>query len=99
LKTEIFHSDLDNAEKLKILKRSLPRYVWRAIAHLDGEKVEFIFDKTDIEQGNIVICHINKSVNLLRIIKTIADNIDLSIIKSIPLRNIFRSIRDEKCDA
>ena len=99
LKTEIFHSDLENAEKLKILKRSLPRYVWRANAHLDGEKVEFIFDTTDIEQGNIFICHINKSVNLIRIIKTIADNIDLSIIKSMPLRNIFRSIRDQTSDA
>jgi hypothetical protein len=96
VKTEVFNSDLEKEEKLKILKKSLPRYVWRAIAHLNGEKVELIFDTTDIEQGNIFICLINQSQDLLQIIKTIADNIDLGAIKSIPLQSIFKNIRKNK---
>jgi hypothetical protein len=96
VKTEIFNSDLDKDEKLRFLKKSLPRYVWRAIGHLNGERVELIFDTTDIEQGNIFICLINQSQDLFEVIKTIADNIDLSIIKSIPLQSIFKSIRENK---
>lgn len=93
LKEDIFKSNLDESQKLKYMKMNLPKYVWRAIAHLDGEKTEFIFDTTDIEQGKIFIGVIDYSRNLYRMIRTIAINVDLNNIGIIQLRSIFSSIR------
>jgi len=94
LKEEISVSDLKSIEKLNVLTMNLPKYVWRAIAHLNGEKIEFIFDTTDIEQGEIFIGLIKHSESMVRMFKTISENIVLEGINSLQLQSIFRSIRD-----
>jgi hypothetical protein len=94
LKEEVLNSELTGEEKLKILTKSLPKYVWRAIAHLNGEKIELLFDSTDIEQGEIFLGWIEHSENLLKTIKTIANNIELRAIKLMQLHSIFKSLRD-----
>lgn len=94
LKEEILNSGLSGEEKLKILTKSLPKYVWRAIAHLNGERIELLFDTTDIEQGEIFLGWIKYSENLFKTIKTIADNIELRAIKLMQLHSIFESLRD-----
>jgi hypothetical protein len=91
---EVFNSELPGEEKLKILRKSLPKYVWRAIAHLNGERIELLFDTTDIEQGEIFLGWIKYSENLFKTIKTIADNIELRAIKLMQLHSIFKSLRD-----
>ena len=94
LKEEVLNSELTGEEKLKVLTKSLPKYVWRAIAHLNGEKIELLFDTTDIEQGEIFLGWIKYSENLFKTIKTIADNIELRAIKLMQLHSIFKSLRD-----
>lgn len=53
-KADLRGSTAPTAEINTFLEKPLPRFVWRAIAlDKDGEKVfEFLFDATDIEQGD-----------------------------------------------
>jgi hypothetical protein len=56
LKREILESNLDGAEKQRVLTRSFPLYVWRAVAYEDNTRVlELVFDSTDLEQGKLVL--------------------------------------------
>jgi hypothetical protein len=57
LKSDILSSShMSEATRVKVLTTKLPKYVWRAIGSIGGRSViEFIFDATDIEQGNIFI--------------------------------------------
>ena len=42
--------------KVKVLTKSMPKYIWRAIARSQGTKVlDLIFDTTTTERGNILI--------------------------------------------
>lgn len=52
-KAGILNSDLDGAEKENLLTRSLPRYMWVAEVYSEDDMVgKFLFDATDIPQGN-----------------------------------------------
>jgi len=56
-KEELIKSDvLSNNQKLKELKKPLPKYIWNLIGKI-GKKTEFefVFDATDIEQGFFLI--------------------------------------------
>jgi hypothetical protein len=93
-KSEIFTSTIiDEAQKLEILESNFPRYIWRAIAIWGKEKIELIFDSTDIEQGDIFMRLISYSTDLSKLLKTIAENIDLNVVDSNQLRKIFEEIR------
>ena len=48
LKCEVFSSDLDDAQKLRLLHTNMPKFIWKAIAHLNDESIEFLFVTTDI---------------------------------------------------
>lgn len=93
LKGEIYKSGITDDEKLKVLCSNLPKYVWRAIANWNGEKFELVFDTTDIEQGEIFIGFIKYSDNLYRMVKTIAENINLDDVTSVQLQSIFEQIK------
>ena len=84
---------LSEDEKLLILTKPLPKYIWRAIGNINEEKFEFIFDATDIEQGEIFISLIPYSYSLSQLIKTIAANIIINDIESIQLIKIFKMLR------
>ncbi len=96
-KVEIFNSDiLDEKQKIEILESNFPKYIWRAVAIWGTEKIELIFDSTDIEQGDIFMRLISYSCDLSRLLKTIAENINLDVIdilKSNQLRKIFEEIK------
>ncbi|MCD4657606.1 MAG: hypothetical protein K8S87_08695 [Planctomycetes bacterium] len=57
LKTELIKENEIKGESLRsILTQSLPRFVWRAIAYSEKQKIiEFIFDATDISQGDLIV--------------------------------------------
>jgi hypothetical protein len=93
-KSEIrLSGELNEADKLVVLTNGLPKYIWRAIGSIDDEKIEFIFDATDIEQGEIFIRLVPYSQNLTLLMKTIANNINIDDIESIQLAKIFRALR------
>ncbi|MCK4623483.1 MAG: hypothetical protein KAT62_14885 [Desulfuromonadales bacterium] len=56
-KSEILGStDLSNGLKENVLIEKMPKYLWRAIGSIkDKPMVEFVFDATDIEQGNVFL--------------------------------------------
>lgn len=94
LKNEIHKSkQIEYEDKEQILLSSLPRYVWRAIGLLEEERIEFIFDSTDIEQGDIFIRYISHGNKLLNLLKLVANYIDLSQIDCKPLIKIIDSLR------
>jgi len=84
---------LAEGEKLSILTKGLPKYIWRAIGSIDDEKVELIFDATDIEQGEIFIRLIPYSQSLSELMRTIAANINVDDIESIQLIKIFKMLK------
>jgi hypothetical protein len=94
-KTEIrLNTELAHSDKLSILTEGLPKYIWRAIGSIDNERVELIFDATDIEQGEIFIRLIPYSQNLSSLMQTIATNINIDDIQSIQLVKIFESLKN-----
>lgn len=64
-KDEIKKSSLDEEEKLKRLKASLPKYLWIATCYIGVHKVfQFTFDATDVNNGMIgedLICYLPES--------------------------------------
>lgn len=96
-KSEIHKSrTVDKKQKETILLSRMPRYIWRVVATLDGEKIEFVFDSTDIEQGDIYICYLAYSISLLNLFKLVASFIDLEKIKLKPLVKIFEKLQEDK---
>lgn len=56
-KKDIYESKkLDKNEKIKILTKSLPLYIWRATAYQGNTRLlELVFDSTDLEQGRLLL--------------------------------------------
>lgn len=69
LKSEILKSPhLAPTLRPNVLTTKLPKYVWRAIGYLgDAPVIEFLFDATDIEQGNIFISAIPYDINIFNL--------------------------------
>lgn len=52
----LFATNLPAEDRFKILKTTLPKYMWRGRAFFKGEIfTDFIFDATDVEQGAIFL--------------------------------------------
>jgi len=66
LKSSIKYSNLDNAEKLIRLAKSMPKYLWVASCYVGENKLfEFTFDATDVNSGMIgkdFICFLTPDV-------------------------------------
>jgi hypothetical protein len=76
-KAEVFKSTkLDENEKLRILTKSFPLYVWRVTAY-DGDRavLELVFDSTDLEQGKLLLATIPYDENFLETFRTAARSI------------------------
>jgi hypothetical protein len=96
LKSEIYKSNaLAKERKLSLLRSPLPKYIWRAVADYEDHKIEFIFDSTDIEQGNIFINYIAYSDELLNLFKLIAAHINHQTIKIKPLARILEALKSD----
>lgn len=63
----------DNNEKLRILGKNLPKYVWVATAILDGKDFfQLVFDSTDLPQGDVfmeLICFSDESESFFLVFK------------------------------
>ncbi len=78
-KEDIFSSKFIDGEKRKeILTRDLPRFLWRATALL-GDKLifDFLFDATDIEQGDFLKVAIEYDEVVADIIKGVCQESDV----------------------
>lgn len=87
-------NELSDDTKKIILTRGFPKYLWRAIGQIDNERIEFTFDATDIEQGDIFIMLIPYSKSLNDLMKIIANNIDIDKIELIPAEKVFTGIKN-----
>lgn len=93
-----FKTEIINSPKIKgqyradILTKNLPRFLWRVIGSVGDEKVEFVFDATDIEQGNLLLDIIIYSNYLFLTLKNITSHFDTSMINSHWIRNLFNKI-------
>lgn len=78
-KNEIINEKLLKGNELKsILTKNMPRYIWRALARKGDKKiVEFIFDATDIEQGDFLHNCIHYDPNIKNILHDVSKNKDL----------------------
>ncbi|MEO6938544.1 MAG: hypothetical protein ABI444_00155, partial [Candidatus Kapaibacterium sp.] len=95
LKTEIFDdTNLPPDEKKGLLLAELPKYIWRASATTPQyERIEFLFDATDIEQGKLFLQIVKYSPQLNAIFQSIAVGSDLAKIDSLQIRAIFEALR------
>jgi hypothetical protein len=74
LKSEIFNSnEIESKLRLEVLSYSLPHFIWRATATHEGDKVlDFLFDATDIEQGQFFLRAIEYNQELSEVLREIA---------------------------
>lgn len=65
-KSRIKASSLDQSEKITILTKSQPKYLWIAACYIGEHKIsEFTFDATDVKSGMIgqdFICHLPEEI-------------------------------------
>jgi len=73
-KTEILQtSHLSCASKEAALFHKMPRFIWRAVAHIGNTpSLEILFDATGVEQANLIIMALNCNDDLFRKIKEVA---------------------------
>ncbi|MGE5341073.1 MAG: hypothetical protein ACM3SY_06285 [Candidatus Omnitrophota bacterium] len=61
----------------RVLKKNMPRFIWRAKALCDGHPIiDLLFDATDIEQGHILLCEVIYDRDLISTIQMIIQNIE-----------------------
>lgn len=74
LKSEIFNSTrIESNLRLEILSCSLPHFIWRATATHEGDNVlDFLFDATDIEQGQFFLRAIEYNQELSKVLREIS---------------------------
>jgi hypothetical protein len=91
LKEEILApAGFDAVNRTEVLTEKMPRYIWRSIAFLNGQRlIELVFDATDIEQGNFFIMAIKYdepffvALNSICSVPSAKNIIDKPLVKSI----------------
>jgi len=79
-------SSLSHEEKLIVLTRSLPKYIWVASCYIGEFKIiDFVFDATDVSNGMIgkdLICYLNQGlrIKLLNFLKANQSQLELAFI-------------------
>ena len=64
---------LESKLRLEVLSYSLPHFIWRATATHQGYKfLDFLFDATDIEQGQFFLRAIEYNQELSEVLREIA---------------------------
>lgn len=91
LKDDVIRSGIiPPVEKEHILTTSFPKYIWRAEARVNEQRVvDFIFDATDIEHGNWVKHVICYSATFKSVATLIASNISLTELKNLNTRYMW----------
>jgi hypothetical protein len=84
LKKEILSKSGNEGNFKDILKKNMPRFIWRAKALYKGKPfMDLLFDATDIEQGKLFLCGVVYDQDLFSAIRIIL-NSDEAV--SYPLR-------------
>ena len=97
LKTAIFSSEnIDNQQRKNILTETMPRFIWCAIASIDNiPKIVYLFDATDIEQGNFFIRAIKYDISFYNVLKSLISQPDISrLLDGRKSNMIFEWIKD-----
>lgn len=81
--------------KESLVKSNYPKYLWRAIGVISGtRKIEFLFDATDIDQGEFYIKFISYDNTTERFFKIISPLINLTNPKmNMNIKAILESFR------
>ena len=88
-----FQKYIQGSELKKILEYSLPHFIWRATGKYNNNPViDFLFDATDIEQGNYLLHCIEYDKSICKVIgeKSTDDNLVKDFL-STPTKEIFRN--------
>ena len=95
-KKKIFEDSLIVGEGYKesILTREYPRFIWRAIGlRKGGRMIEFIFDATDIDQGDYYMNLIVYDYSALKQMKLLFSRFDSSLIGDLNLSEMISDIQ------
>lgn len=69
-------SSLTLEQRLEVLTRAMPRFLWCATLWHDGKKIlEILFDATDIEQGNLVVFIVEHNETLSQFLRDVIQRI------------------------
>jgi hypothetical protein len=85
---------IESRTRQEILINNFPRFIWRVIGTIGSEKIEFIFDATDIEQGNLLRLVLIYSKYLFETLKNISSYIDITKINSHLVRNLIIKLQN-----
>jgi hypothetical protein len=78
----------------ELVKESYPKYLWRAIGFIGGvRKVEFLFDATDIDQGEYYLKYISYDANTEKYFKVISPLFEINQPMDMNLKAILKSFR------
>jgi hypothetical protein len=77
LKTELRgDDDISGDYRSLLLLTKMPRFIWRAVAEVEGKKVvQFLFDATDIEQGKFFLMAIEHDVLLAGVLRELSNEL------------------------
>ncbi|MCF8296190.1 MAG: hypothetical protein K9J13_01475, partial [Saprospiraceae bacterium] len=84
IKNHVFtNTSLEPKYRKDILTKNYPRFIWRAIALVDNKPlIEFLFDATDIIQGDLFLGTIDYDKNLSRAFKELYSVFDYTKLKN-----------------
>jgi len=93
LKLELIDNpSLTEAQRLKYLTTSLPKFIWKLTCLVNPvEKIDFIFDATDIEQGSSYIQKITYNNQLAGFFKNVFSGLNTDLIDE---PNVVEMIKD-----
>lgn len=91
-KKDILECSSTNEEsKKRVLIEPMPKFLWRAIGHIDDSQViELIFDATGIEQGNLFIKAVNRHPSFFNeLVKLSKVDVISQIVRKTSVKDIF----------
>lgn len=87
--------NLSKQIKLNILTKSFPKYIWVVDAYIQDEiALTFVFDATDIENGQLLLCSIHYNHNTFELIREIANDENGYNIQKNHIKNILNHYKD-----
>lgn len=94
-KNDILHNNkIPSEKKEEFLIEKYPKYLWRAIGKINNEeKIEFIFDATDIDQGSFLISTIIYDSVVESQYNVILDGYDSSYVANLTTKAMIESFQ------
>jgi len=96
LKESIYnHPKITPAKRYELLTKPLPRFIWKLNCCIIGlGELDFLFDATDIDQGNHYILFIEYENHLRDYLRGLFKVVDLNLIEDSNVKAIIKDLRD-----